>query len=271
MTRRDGEGLTGEQLREIAYRALGVPRPRNGQIPGHEWTVRDGVILTRTRLPGFSRATVLGDTPPPARIFALADEYLGDVPGGYTVMLDGNAGHPMEEELRARGWVLEHDDPGMVLPAIPELPPVPPELEIRRVTDEAALQDFWGEGDPDDVDEFGVPVNLTCYFNPTVAYALDPDVGLFVGYVEGQAVATAGLYRKGDIAEMGAVWTAEASRRRGYGAALTWAAIHEGRARGCTTAAHKSSEMGYPVYTRMGFREVCRLRVYAPAGAPWLH
>jgi predicted GNAT family acetyltransferase len=89
--------------------------------------------------------------------------------------------------------------------------------------------------------------------------------------VNDQPVATAGLYRKGEVAELGAVWTAESYRRRGYAAALTWTAIGEGRARGCNAAALKSSEMGYPVYTRMGFREVCRLRVYAPPGAPWLH
>lgn len=254
----------------IAYQALGTPRSRNGQIPGFEWAVREGVILTRTTLPGFSRVTVLGDTPPPDRVFTIADEYLGDVPGGYTVMVDGAAAHPMETAARSRGWVLEHDDPGMVLAAIPEPPPVPPGLTIRPVSDESTLRDFWGEADPEAVDAAGVPVNLTRYFNPTVACALDPDVGLFVGYVGNQPAATAGLYRKGDVAEVGAVWTAPAYRQRGYGAALTWAAIQAGKARGCTAAALKSTDMGYPVYRRMGFIEVCRLRVLAPADAPWL-
>jgi hypothetical protein len=134
-----------DALVAIAYHALGLPRSKSGQIPGYEWTRRDGVTLTRTLLPGFSRATVLGETPLPERIFALADEYLGGVSGGYTVMVDGNAGHPIEQVLRARGWVLEHDDPGMVLPTIADPPPAPRELVIRRVTDESALHDFWGE------------------------------------------------------------------------------------------------------------------------------
>jgi GNAT superfamily N-acetyltransferase len=259
-------------LLAIAYRALGIPRSWDGRIERNAWTVREGVTLSRISIPGFSRATVLGEkTPAPERIFALADEFLADAPGGYTVMVDGNARHPMEEVLGARGWVLEHDDPGMVLPAITEPPPSPPPgLTIRSVTDESTLRDFWGDADPDAVDATGVPVNLTRYFNPSVACALDPDVGLFVGYVENQPVATAGLYQKGDVAEVGAVWTASAHRRRGYGAALTWAAIQEGKARGCTAAALKSSEMGYPVYRSMGFVEVCRLRVYAPADALWL-
>jgi hypothetical protein len=40
--------------------------------------------------------------------------------------------------------------------------------------------------------------------------------------------------------------------------------------RGCTAAVLKATAMGYPLYLRMGFVEVCRMRVYAPPGAPWL-
>jgi GNAT superfamily N-acetyltransferase len=143
-------------------------------------------------------------------------------------------------------------------------------LVIRTVTDTTTLQDFWGDADPEDLDEHGQPVNLTQFFNPTLAYALDSDIGLLVGYAEGQPVATAGMYRKGAVAEIGAVWTHPAFRRRGYGAALTWAALVEARMRGCTAAVLKATAMGYPLYLRMGFVEVCRMRVYAPPGAPWL-
>jgi len=51
-------------------------------------------------------------------------------------------------------------------------------------------------------------------------------------------------------------------RRRGYGAAMTWAAIAEGVKRGCTAAALRATEMGESVYAAMGFVDVCTFRTY---------
>jgi predicted acetyltransferase len=45
-------------------------------------------------------------------------------------------------------------------------------------------------------------------------------------------------------------------RRRGYGAAVTWAAIEEGRRQGCDHAALQASELGAPIYRSMGFVDV---------------
>jgi GNAT superfamily N-acetyltransferase len=255
-------------LRAIAYRGLAIGHaPQHRHLPGHVLVEHDGLWLLRAGLPGFSRLTVFGDAVSPERAFALADEFFAELAGGYRVMVDGAAGHPMEAALRRRGWLVEDDEPGMVLPAIGAAPPAPAGLDIRRVTNETTLRDFWGEGEPEQPAvsaETGLPVNLTRYFNPSLACALDPDIALFVGYVEERPVASAGLYRVGAIAEIGAVWTAPEHRRRGFGSALTWAALAEGRRRGCVCAALRASVMGYPVYAGMGFETVCRLRVYAP-------
>ena len=42
-------------------------------------------------------------------------------------------------------------------------------------------------------------------------------------------------------------------RRRGYGEALTAAVLRAGRELGCTTGCLQASNMGKPVYERMGF------------------
>ena len=42
----------------------------------------------------------------------------------------------------------------------------------------------------------------------------------------------------------------------GSGAALTWRAAADGRAEGCLASALQSSEEGFPVYRRMGYRHV---------------
>ena len=56
-------------------------------------------------------------------------------------------------------------------------------------------------------------------------------------------------------------------RRRGLGAALTARAVAEGRERGYEVAVLGSSKLGYGVYERMGFTEICQDRVWMlPAG-----
>jgi hypothetical protein len=45
-------------------------------------------------------------------------------------------------------------------------------------------------------------------------------------------------------------------RRRGYGEALTWAAVAGGQRAGCTIASLQASALGKPVYARMGFSDV---------------
>jgi predicted acetyltransferase len=61
--------------------------------------------------------------------------------------------------------------------------------------------------------------------------------------------ATAGVYN---------VATPQRFRARGYGEALTWAAIDEGATRDCRVAILQSSDAGYPIYKRMGFVEIGR-------------
>jgi len=56
--------------------------------------------------------------------------------------------------------------------------------------------------------------------------------------------------------------TVEEIRRRGIGAALTLAPLRETREMGYRVDVLGSSEMGYPVYRRQGFREYCKIRTY---------
>jgi N-acetylglutamate synthase len=58
------------------------------------------------------------------------------------------------------------------------------------------------------------------------------------------------------------VATAEAFRRRGFGAAATRAVLREGLERGASVAILQSSPAGHGVYEALGFREVVRYRVF---------
>ena len=50
----------------------------------------------------------------------------------------------------------------------------------------------------------------------------------------------------------------ESARGRGIGYAVTAALMNVGVAAGCTNAVLHASELGRPVYERLGFEEVCQ-------------
>jgi GNAT superfamily N-acetyltransferase len=265
-----------EALRALAHRALEISHaPLQRYALDVRYEKREGIVFSRSTLlggPHFNKITVFNLDLPAERVLALADEFFAG-PGSYGVLIDADLGHPLEHLLRARDYRVDDEEPGMVLPSIPTPPAPPPNLTIRRVTDEVTLYGFWYANDPPPPvpgrpREALAPepfTNLTQFFNPSLACALDPDIALFAGYVDGRPVACSALYRVGEIAEIGAVGTMPAYRNRGIGAAMTWAAIAEGAARGCTTAALRASHMGFPVYRRMGFQTACTLRMYVPA------
>lgn len=55
-------------------------------------------------------------------------------------------------------------------------------------------------------------------------------------------------------------------RRRGLGRGITWAAVAEGAARGCTAVVLRALGVRYAMYRGMGFVHVCNQRMYAVPG-----
>ncbi len=83
------------------------------------------------------------------------------------------------------------------------------------------------------------------------------------------------MFSVGRIGSIMGVATVPAFRRRGLGTALTWAAVREGAARGCTRATLAAQGASFDLYRKMGFVHVCNHRAYAPAGrvaySRWFH
>jgi len=116
------------------------------------------------------------------------------------------------------------------------------------------------------VDYFGI---LSAAFDlplDAVAALADPDAyraegwTALLGEVDGVAVATSAAFVTGDVCGVYNVGTTPALRGKGYGEALTWAAVDVGRRAGCEVAVLQASEMGLPVYERMGFAVVAKYR-----------
>jgi N-acetylglutamate synthase len=138
--------------------------------------------------------------------------------------------------------------PAMALPAIPEIPPVPDGLEITVVRDAGELEvarDLAARG-------FEMPGEFIDVL-AAVSMLDDPTVVMVTGSVDDVPVSTALVAVTGHTAGIYNVATPPEHRRRGYGEAVTWAAVAEGRRLGCDHSVLQASPMGAPVYRRMGY------------------
>jgi GNAT superfamily N-acetyltransferase len=121
-------------------------------------------------------------------------------------------------------------------------------FEIRRVTDEAGLDDHRkvvteGFGSPPEV-----ALGTTC---PELLRR--PECVVNVGYAEGAPVTSGLAWRTGRVVGVYAIATIPAARHRGFGAAMTARIMTDGLASGCDTAVLQASELGRPIYERLGF------------------
>jgi GNAT superfamily N-acetyltransferase len=163
--------------------------------------------------------------------------------------------------LIAHGFEYGGDDIGMAvdLSALPHEVPVPDDFVIERVRDEAglaawveALGSGFGEG-PVEAEWVGEMYRRLGFEGPWRHY---------LGQLGEEPVATATSFFGAGVAGIYFVCTVERAWRRGIGAAVTLAALREAREMCYSTGVLGSSEMGYPVYRRLGFKEYCRIGLY---------
>jgi GNAT superfamily N-acetyltransferase len=145
--------------------------------------------------------------------------------------------------------------PVMVLDPIPERPsaPRPADLDVRI-------------GGADLHDDFHAALEAGPVFRELFGrrFMADDRIIAAVGYQAGIPVSCAASIRSGSTVGIYAVGTVERARRRGYGRAVTWAAIDAGRsAWDGTVAILQSSEAGVPVYRSLGFEFVGHYIEYA--------
>jgi len=162
-------------------------------------------------------------------------------------------------EQAAAGAGLPYSDtvPGLVLHPVPDPPAALAALDIRTVRDAQTLGDHVRVV----ADSFSMPLEMAQRF--MTSRLLDiVDAELYVGYVDGAPVASSALvatHRTGGVYNVGCV---ASQRRKGYGEAMTWHAVRRGAEMGCLMSSLQASEMGRPVYERMGFRLVAPYRTY---------
>jgi len=139
-----------------------------------------------------------------------------------------------------------------------------PELDIQRVTDAVGIDAHRqtataGFGADPAVAQGTVCANLLGR----------PDCVIYVGYADGDPVVSGLGWRTGRTIGVYSIATIPSARRRGYAAAMTARVVADGALAGCDAAALQASEMGRPIYKRLGFRTVITYDVYTEvASAP---
>jgi ribosomal protein S18 acetylase RimI-like enzyme len=162
-----------------------------------------------------------------------------------------------ERAAEALGMRYTDSIPGLVVSPIPDGATAGLDLEIRTVADAQALEDCVRVN----AEAFGMPLEDVRYLLP-MTMIKHPRWHSYVGYVDGQPATTSALLITDGIAGVYFVATPEAFRKRGFGEAITSHAVREGAAAGCRVATLQASQMGRPVYERMGFRLVAQYKTF---------
>jgi GNAT superfamily N-acetyltransferase len=166
----------------------------------------------------------------------------------------------------AEAGMICQDVPGMHVPlsTLPD-PRLPDGVEIR-------------EGAPDDLDDalgvilegFGIPSDFEPEMRAGFAGMPAAQLVVLTAYDGGRPVGSGTAWIDGETAGLYNIATLESARGRGVGYAVTAALMSRSRDRGCTQAILHASELGRPVYERLGFEEVCVVPqwVWVPSDAP---
>jgi ribosomal protein S18 acetylase RimI-like enzyme len=163
--------------------------------------------------------------------------------------------------LQAHHFGVSSSTPGMALELadLPESVPAPPGFTIQTVSDPARLETWAGVF----AAGFGVPDHFAAAFKELLnGIGLGLPFRHYLGILNGRPAASSTLFLDESVAGIYNVAVVPAARRQGLGAAITLAALQEARQMGCATGALQSSEMGYRVYQRLGFRQVSTINNY---------
>lgn len=165
--------------------------------------------------------------------------------------------------LEARGFANGGESPGMAvdLQQLDESLGLPSGLTIKQVDDLDALKKY------SDVvaSGFGMPEFVSdafLEFNASLGFGAESVFRNYVGWLNGEPVATSTVLFSAGVAGIYNVSTVPEARRKNIGAAMTLAPLLEARSLGYRAGILHSSDMGFNVYRKLGFQEYCKVGRY---------
>ncbi len=212
-----------------------------------------------------------------------ADRRIGEISEAYLragtgfVWWAGPADTPRDlgSRLARAGLSLEGSAPAMAadLADVPLDEPPPPGLEVVPVIDEATLEQFlaviaadWLEWTGGDVTAVQRRTLEAWRREIPPRFSQEPVPLRWIGRVDGSVVATSRLCIGAGVAGLYAISTLATHRGRGFGRALTIAALRAAASIGHRIGVLQSSDVGYRVYRKLGFRELFTYDVWVHPG-----
>lgn len=171
----------------------------------------------------------------------------------------------LRDHLLAHGFTYDEGPPGMAvdLLALNEDITTPSDLRIKHVRDAGTLKQWVSTL----ISGFELPDNSEgVFFDLFMGLGFDLPLRNYIGFLNGEPIATAELFLGAGVAGIYGVVTVPKARRQGIGAALTLAPLCEARAMGYRIGILDSSETGLGVYHRLGFQEYCKMSHYVWSG-----
>jgi GNAT superfamily N-acetyltransferase len=210
-----------------------------------------------------------------ARIAELIAAFAGAGTGFVWWVAPFDAPADLGARLARVGLTLEGRAPAMAanLDDVPLDEPPPPGLEVVPVTDVGTLREFlgviaadwveWTGGEPTETQRRTLDAWLR-EIPPRLAR--EPVPLHWIGRIDGVVVATSRVSIGAGVAGLYAVSTLPAYRGRGFGRAMTIAALRAARSIDYRIGVLQSSDLGYGVYRRLGFRELFPYEVFVHPG-----
>lgn len=177
--------------------------------------------------------------------------------------------------LLTAGMTHEGSAPAMAadLDDVPLEEPPPAGLEIVPVTDTATLDEFleviaadwleWAAGEHTPVQRR----TLAAWRREIpLRFAREPVPLRWIGRADGRVVATSRACIGAGVAGLYAISTLASHRGRGFGRAMTIAALRPAHSIGYRIGVLQSSDLGHRVYRKLGFRELFSYDIYVHPG-----
>lgn len=235
-----------------------------GRAPGAELSVGPHLSWLLTGVPDAFLNVVFRTDLPPDDPGEIVDEALGRFRSRHVARLSWwveTPGGDQGQLLVSRGLTFNPGGTAMAADVRPIRADVPPAtgLKIVPVQDRAALQPWiqvMRVG-------FGLPeLAQRRLLELFAAVALEPPMHTYLAMLDGRPVATAQLFVGAGVAGIYNVTCLPEARGRGIGTAVTRAALLEARRQGYDLSILQASDLGYPVYRRLGFQDYGRLNTY---------
>lgn len=198
-------------------------------------------------VPRFNLALAAAPIDDPVSAIAAAAEWFEARSADFCMTLRDSHERQVIEAAKAAGFVSVEQEPSMLFDSLPPVDDaaVPGGLVIREATSSEDIRRFA------EVDALPWPEVTQGIVRTATAF---PDFTMLLGEVDGVAAATAMTVVTTGVAGIFNVLVRADLRGRGYGRAMTLAAIEVGRRAGCTAASLQSTALGLPLYERLGFR-----------------